>query len=183
MSIDIVLGFLFIYGSYIFFNKVVSQEPESNWVKFWNLFSSVKSEYTNNISLPVVLDMYSFYKTVKIVVISKYEDFVNSHLLKMLRPIELENNKMLVPMFIHDNKYYLCIEKFSEVRKYDIIEVTDRPDLVPVLNRLVSCETTPYKVSSIRPCDVNSETLIISILKDFDININHFDKNDEVRIT
>jgi hypothetical protein len=179
---EVALGFLTIYGGYMCFKKVVSQEPESNWVKFWNLFSSVKSEYTNKISLPVVLDMYSFYKTVKIVAISKYEDFVNSHLLRMLTPIELENNKMLVPMFIHDNKYYLCIEKTSEVRKYDVIGVTARADLVPVFNRLVSSETTPYRTSYIRPCDVGSDIMVVTILKDIDMDTIRLTKLDELRI-
>lgn len=182
MSLEVALSFFSIYGGYMFFKKVVSQEPESNWVKFWSLFSSVKSEYTNKISLPFILDMYSFYKTVKIVSIREYEDFVNRHLLRLLMPIELENNKMLVPMFVHDNKYYLCIEKTSEVRKYDVIGVSGHADLVPIFNRLVSSDTTPYKISYIRPCDVGSEMMVVTILKDIDMDMIRLTKTDEFRI-
>lgn len=164
--------------------KKAQTDPESKWCKFWNLYNNVKSEYNKRISYTPILQCISLYKTVKIVVMSDIEQFVNCHLMQLMKPIELKNNKFLVPVFLHDCKYYIIIEKKSEVRKYDIIGITANKyhDIQSIFNRTIALSTSPYALSFVTPDDLNMEFIQMTMIKNDEINIFKFNKNDQIQI-
>jgi hypothetical protein len=163
--------------------KKVQKDPESKWSKFWNLYNNVQDEYKKKKLLKPILQLLSFYKTVKIVVISDIEKFVNSHLMKLMKPIELKNNKFLVPVFLHDNKYYIVIEKNSEVRKYDIIGITPNKhyNIQNIFNHTIALSTSPYALSFATPIDLNMDFIQMTIIKNDEIDINKFSNNEQIQ--
>lgn len=163
--------------------KKVQKDPESKWNKFWNLYNNVQDEYTKKNLHKPILKVLSFYKTIKIVLISDIEKFVNSHLMKLMKPIELKNNKFLVPVFLHDNKYYIVIEKNSEVRKYDIIGITPNKhyNIQNIFNHTIALSTSPYALSFVSPTDLNMDFIQMTIIKNDEIDINKFSNNEQIQ--
>ena len=163
--------------------KKVQKDPESKWNKFWNLYNNVKDEYTKKKWHTPILQVFSFYKTVKIITISDIEQFINSHLMKLMKPIELKNNKFFVPVFLHDSKYYISIEKNSEVRKYDIIGITPNKhyDIKHIFNHTIALSTSPYALSCLTPEDLNMDFIQMTIIKNDEINVSKFSDNQKIQ--
>ena len=163
--------------------KKVQKDPESKWNKFWNLYNNVKDEYTKKKWITPMLQVFSFYKTVKIITISDIEQFINSHLMKLMKPIELKNNKFFVPVFLHDSKYYISIEKNSEVRKYDIIGITPNKhyDIKHIFNHTIALSTSPYALSCLTPEDLNMDFIQMTIIKNDEINVSKFSDNQKIQ--
>ncbi len=155
--------------------KKVQKDPESKWNKFWNLYNNVKDEYTKKKWHTPILQVFSFYKTVKIVAISDTEQFINSHLMKLMKPIELKNNKFFVPVFLNDSKYYISIEKNSEVRKYDIIGIT------PNKHYDINLSTSPYALSFLTPEDLDMDFIQMTIIKNDEIDVSKFSDNQKIQ--
>lgn len=164
--------------------KKAHKDSESKWSKFWNLYNNVKNEYTKKKWNTPILQLFSFYKTIKIVAISDIDQFINSHLMKLMKPIELKNNKFLVPVFLHDSKYYIIIEKNSEVRKYDIIGIsTNKYDIKHIFNHAISLSTSPYAISFITPEDLNMDFIQMTMIKNDEIDVRKFSNNDEIKFS
>jgi hypothetical protein len=164
--------------------KKAQKDPESKWAKFWNLYNNVQGEYTKKNWHTPILQVFSFYKTVKIVIISDVEQFINSHLMKLMKPIELKNNKFLVPVFLHDSKYYVTIEKNSEVRKYDIIGITPNKhyDIKNIFNHSVALTTSPFALSFLTPEDLNMDFIQMTIIKNDEIDISKFSNKEQIQL-
>lgn len=163
--------------------KEASMNTESKWTKFWNLYSNVEEEHSKTIRFYPFLKLYSLYSTLKVVAISDINEYINKKLLQMLRPINLKNKKFLVPLFIHDTKYYLCIEQVSDVRNYDIIDVSpNKYDLKKILNRFISTNTSPYKVGLFNPRDLGLDEIQITQLVNNDFNISVIKKDEFINI-
>jgi hypothetical protein len=165
--------------------KTHFQHPESNWVKFWDLFQNVENEYKTKISIKPLLKLFSFYKTVKIIILSDIEVFINKNLLKLLTPIQLENNKILLPVFIQDTKYFICIDQVSEVRDYDVIDCqmvsgNVNIDLKHVFNRLISSKSSPYQVSFINPSDLGLEDIEMTVIRNENIETNKYQNKEYI---
>jgi hypothetical protein len=160
-----------------------SKDQECDWYKFWNLYDSVFNQTNGKYSYNVLNKLYAFYHTSKIVAITKWEDFVSYMLLKTLKEISLSNNKILIPLFLHDKIHYICIEKVSNVREYDIINVSkDYKDqkIAEILNRYISGSSSPYRITSIKPIDLEMDKLDILMIKNNDVKNISIDRDQEI---
>jgi len=164
--------------------KNAEKNPESKWTKFWNLYNNVQNEYIKRKWHTPILQVFSFYKTIKIILTSDLEQFVDSHIMKLMRAIELKNNKLLVPVFLHDNKYYIVIEKNSEVRNYDIIGITKNKnyDLQKIFNRMIALNTSPYALSFVTPKDLDMDFVQLTMIKNDEIDIKKFTTDQQIQL-
>jgi len=164
--------------------EIINKEfkiEKSRWTKFWDLYSNVSSKTIDKYPIQPFTSIISMYKTIKIIAISEMESYINSHLLKILKPIHLRDNRILVPLFIHDNQYYVCIENSSKVREYDVIHSNgDSAHIVKILNRYVSEGTSPYKISTLTPADFGMENLTLMKLKNNNVERDIIETNQSI---
>jgi hypothetical protein len=104
--------------------------------------------------------------------------------MKLMRAIELKNNKLLVPVFLHDNKYYIVIEKNSEVRNYDIIGITKNKnyDLQKIFNRMIALNTSPYALSFVTPKDLDMDFVQLTMIKNDEIYVKKFTSDQQIQL-
>ena len=65
--------------------KEQRKDPESDWNKFWGLYSNVEDQERKVYNNPLVLKTYSFYKTIKVVMMTKYEEARNKLFKRILK--------------------------------------------------------------------------------------------------
>lgn len=158
-------------------------KEKSRWTKFWDLYSNVASKTFEKYSIQPFASIIAMYKTIKIIAMSEVEKYINSHLLKILKPIQLNENRILVPLFIHDNQYYICIENSSKVRQYDVIHSNgNTAHIVKILNRYVSEDTSPYKISTLTPNDFGVEKLTLTKLKNNRVETDIIENNQSITL-
>ena len=187
-KLSLYISFTTISISYIL-NKIKketnewSKDTECDWYKFWNLYDSVFSQINGKYSYEALNKLYAFYHTSKIVAVTKWDDLVSYILLKKLKEISLTHDKILVPIFLHDHIHYICIEKVSNVREYDIINVSEdykNQKLAEILNRYISTSSSPYRITSIKPADLGIKKLDIVMIKNNDVKSISIEQDQEI---
>lgn len=176
-----------VYAGYCVASSVWKQrkDPESDWCKFWKLYSSVEDQERQYFKDELVIKSYSLYKTIKVVILTRYEEKRNEIFKTILKGTYLENNKIILPVFIENEIYYICLDKVSNVREYDIIDInftSKNMDVKHTLNKMINHSSSPYRVSSLTPKSLNQQTLDLTYIKDGEIKIKMFKNDEEVHI-
>lgn len=187
-KLSLYFGVTSVFLSYIISNIVKytnkwSKDEESDWFKFWNLYDSVYTQTNDKYSYNFLNKLHAFYHTSKIVAITKTEDLVSYILLKKLKEISISNDKILVPLFLHDHIHYICIEKVSNVRDYDVISVSKdykNQKLAEILNRYISSSSSPYRITSIKPIDLDMDDLGLIMIKNNDVKSITIEKDQDI---
>jgi hypothetical protein len=176
-----------VYLGYSLFSSInkQKQEPESDWNKFWKLYSSIEDQERNIYTNEAFIKTYSLYKTVKIVAMTRYEEARNKLFKSILKETFIDNKKLILPVFIEDEIYYICLEKVSDVRDYDIIDVnftSTKIDVKHVLNKMINHASSPYRVSSLTPQSLKKDLVNVTYIKDGEIRIKEFTDTNEIHL-
>lgn len=176
-----------IYFGYRAASSILKQrkDPESDWCKFWKLYSNVEDQERQYFKDELVIKSYSLYKTIKVVILTRYEEKRNKIFKSILKESYIGKNKLILPIFIEDDIYYICLDKVSNVREYDIIDInftSKDMDIKHTLNKMINHSSSPYRVSSLTPKLLNQQNLDVTYIKDGEIKVKMFKNNDEIHI-
>lgn len=176
-----------VYLGYKLYSSINIQkkDEESDWNKFWRLYSSVEEQERNLFNYEAIIKPYSFYKTIKIVAMTRYEEARNKLFKSILKETFIDNNKLILPVYIEDEIYYICLDKVSDVRDYDIIDVnftSTKIDVKHVLNKMINHASSPYRVSSLTPQSLNKDVVNITYIKEGEIISKNFTDTNEIHL-
>ena len=161
------------------------KDSESDWNKFWGLYSNVEDQERKVYDNPLVLKTYSFYKAIKVVMMTKYEEARNKLFKRILKGTFISKNKLILPVFIEDEIYYICLDKVSDVRDYDIIDVSfssNNMDIKHMLNKMINHASSPYRVSSLTPQSLDKDIVDLTYIKDGEIRVKIFCNEQEIHL-
>jgi len=176
-----------VYAGYRVASSIWKQrkDPESDWCKFWKLYSSVEDQERQWFKDELVIKSYSLYKTIKVVILTRYEEQRNKIFKSILKETYIDDNKLILPVFIEDEIYYICLDKVSNVREYDIIDInfiSTKMDIKHTLNKMINHSSSPYRVSSLTPTSLKQQNLNVTYIKDGEIKMKYFKNNEEMHI-
>jgi hypothetical protein len=186
-SVFFLMGFAIAYYKFNFLKNISCffTTLESRLSNLKSLYKNILETENNEKGEQRSFRWSSVFKCCKFVYYLCQEQVIIHFRKRLFTPIFLNNNKVLYPLFVHNDIKYIALSNSSSMNKTDVLGVRFNPEDLTGVNKynekLLLSVLNIFEMEKLKPDDFNVESIKFDVLNKFyELTEVRFEKNQPI---